>query len=117
MATKTELETTTRTEIEESDKRAELDPQHLEIILDDLAQLQMYIESKIGRVKKISDPRMQIQEAFGSLDVICAMARATESKVCRIKEEFEADTSSGGGEDQMYVSFSASRPASSMNRY
>ena len=111
MAKKTEIETSFKAEIEVEEKTATLDPEHLDLILGDLQEICMYAESKIARVKKISDPKMQIAEAFGALDVIRTMVRSTEAKVCKAECEFEEDSTTGMGE-QVSLSLYASGPPS-----
>jgi hypothetical protein len=113
MAKKTEIETSTKTEIEVEDKTATLDPEHLALILGDLKEISMYADSKIARVGKISDPKMQIVEAFGALDVIRTMCRSTEAKVCKAECEFEEDSTTGSGMgEQVSLSVYASGPSS-----
>lgn len=111
---KTEIETSLKAEVEIEDKVATMDPEHLQIILDDLKEIAMYAESKIARVRKITDPQMQFAEAFGTLDVIRTMVCSTERKVCKAENEFEQDSSSNGMGDQVSASLYLSGPASLM---
>ncbi len=108
---KTEIESSAKIEVEVEEKIAVLDPEHLDLILGDLEEICMYVQSKIARVKKITDAGMQIAEAFGTLDVIRTMCRATEAKVCKAENEFEEDSTTGMGE-QVSLSLYASGPPS-----
>lgn len=111
---KTEIESTVEVEVTETEVERVLDPEHIGIIIADLEEIALYCQSKIGRLNKIADPEMKIQEAFQALSVVCTMARTAENKVCKIESGFNE-----GGDDypeQTSISIYASGPASSMNR-
>ena len=110
MAKKTEIET--KVEVEFEERIVELDPEHLELIIGDMAEIGLYIESKIARIKKISDSKMQIADAFASLEVVRTMAYATERKVCIARENTEEEDETES--DNVSISLYANGPSKSL---
>lgn len=109
---KTEIESSVEVEVTENERI--LDPESVDTIISDLEEIALYCQSKIGRIKKIADADMKIQEAFQALQVVCTMARTSENKVYKIESEFNEGTSSGGG--QVSASVYISGPADKVYR-